>query len=275
MQQTNSEETLQHPSDRATEPGLLVGERRHRIVDLLNEQGRVMVEALASRFVTSAVTIRNDLAALEAAGVLERTHGGALLRRDDDDQPIAVKRTLHHAEKVRIAKVAAALIKDGETVILDSGTTTAEIAKQIRKLDVRSINVITNALNVAMLLTEAPSVRLIMPGGILRPESNSLSGHMAEAALANLQADRLFLGADGLDPERGVMTPHLPEAHLNAKMIAISRQVIAVADSSKLMRRNISLIARVEQLHMLITDSGANPAVVADLERRGVEVRLA
>jgi DeoR family transcriptional regulator of aga operon len=135
--------------------------------------------------------------------------------------------------------------------------------------------VITNALNIATLLADVPFVRLIMPGGILRPESNSLSGHMAEAALADLQADRLFLGADGLDPERGVMTPHLPEAQLNAKMIAISRQVIAVADSSKLMRRNISLIARVDQLHMLITDSGANPDVVAELERRGVEVRLA
>ena len=197
------------------------------------------------------------------------------MRREDDDQPIAVKQTLHHAEKVRIAKVAAGLIQDGETIILDSGTTTAEIAKQIRKLEVHSINVITNALNIASLLADVPAVRLIMPGGILRPESNSLSGHMAEAALANLQADRLFLGADGLDPERGVMTPHLPEAQLNAKMIEISRQVIAVADSSKLMRRNISLIARVEQLHMLITDTGANPDVVAELQRRGVEVRLA
>jgi DeoR family transcriptional regulator, aga operon transcriptional repressor len=256
----------------AAEPGLLVGERRHRILDLLREHGRVTVEAMASRFATSAVTIRSDLAALEAAGALERTHGGALLSRDDDDRPLAVKRTLHHAEKVRIAKAAVALIRDGETVILDSGTTTAEIAKQIRKLDLRSVNVITNALNIAMLLADVPFVRLIMPGGILRPESNSLSGHMAEAALADLQADRLFLGADGLDPERGVMTPHLPEAQLNAKMIAISREVIAVADSSKLMRRNISLIARVDQLHMLITDSGANPDVVADLERRGVRV---
>ncbi len=114
-----------------------------------------------------------------------------------------------------------------------------------------------------------------MLGGILRPESNSLSGPIAEAALANLQADRLFLGADGVDPERGVMTPHLAEAQLNAQMIAISRQVVVVADSSKMMRRNISLIARVEQLHMLITDAGASPAVVAELERRGVEVRLA
>jgi DeoR family transcriptional regulator of aga operon len=258
-----------------TEPGLLVAERRHRIVELLREHGKVTVEALAARFATSAVTIRTDLAALEADGALERTHGGALLRREDDDQPITVKQTLHHAEKVRIAKVAAGLIQDGETIILDSGTTTAEIAKQIRKLEVHSINVITNALNIASLLAEVPAVRLIMPGGILRPESNSLSGHMAEAALANLQADRLFLGADGLDPEIGVMTPHLPEAQLNAKMIEISRQVIAVADSSKLMRRNISLIARVEQLHMLITDTGANPDVVAELQRRGVEVRLA
>jgi DeoR family transcriptional regulator, aga operon transcriptional repressor len=271
---------LEDPSSRAvapgaTESGLLVAERRHRIVELLREHGKVTVEALAARFATSAVTIRTDLAALEAGGALERTHGGALLRRADDDQPIAVKQTLHHAEKVRIAKVAAGLIQDGETIILDSGTTTAEIAKQIRKLEVHSINVITNALNIASLLADVPAVRLIMPGGILRPESYSLSGHIAEAALANLQADRLFLGADGLDPEIGVMTPHLPEAQLNAKMIEISRQVIAVADSSKLMRRNISLIARVEQLHMLITDTGANPDVVAELERRGVEVRLA
>jgi DeoR family transcriptional regulator, aga operon transcriptional repressor len=257
------------------EPALLIGERRNRILNLLHEHGRITVEALATRFATSPVTIRTDLATLEAAGELERTHGGALLKRDDNDPPIHVKQSLHHAEKVRIARVAASLIQDGETVILDSGTTTAEIAKQIRKLDVRSINVITNALNVAALLMDAPHVRLIMPGGILRPESNSLSGHMAEAALSDLHADRLFLGADGVDPELGVMTPHLPEAQLNAKMIAISRQVIAVADSSKLKRRNISLIARVEQLHMLITDSGADRAVVAELEQRGVDVRLA
>ena len=278
MHQTGTDSNPSQAQDaaaRTAEPGLLVGERRHRILDLLREHGRVTVEALAGRFATSAVTIRSDLAALEAAGALERTHGGALLSRDDDDRPLAVKRTLHHAEKVRIAKAAAALILDGETLILDSGTTTAEIAKQIRKLEGRSLNVITNALNIATLLADVPFVRLIMPGGILRPESNSLSGHMAEAALADLQADRLFLGADGLDPERGVMTPHLPEAQLNAKMIAISRQVIAVADSSKLMRRNISLIARVDQLHMLITDTGAHPDVVAELERRGVQVRLA
>lgn len=256
------------------ESGLLIDERRRRICDLLRAQGRVTVEELSKRFDTSVVTIRHDLTALESAGALTRSRGGALLRQENDDLPIVIKETLHHAEKMRIAEAAAGLIRDGETIVIDSGTTTAEIARQIRKLGLKSINVITNALNIAMLLAEVPGVRLIMLGGVLRPESNSLSGYMAEAAIANLHADRVFLGADGVDPEIGLMTPHLAEAQLNAKMIQISRQVIAVADSSKLLRRNVSVIARVEQLHMLITDSNAKPDVVNELRARGVEVKL-
>ena len=125
MHQTNLKGTLirsQDSRDQETEPGLLIGERRRRIMDLLGQHGRVTVEALASRFATSVATIRTDLGALAAEGALERTHGGALLRRDDDDRPLAVKRTLHHAEKVRIAKAAVTLIRDGDTLIFDSGT---------------------------------------------------------------------------------------------------------------------------------------------------------
>jgi DeoR family transcriptional regulator of aga operon len=257
----------------AIEGGLLVEERRRRICEFLRAEGRVTVEALATRFGTSQVTVRADLSALEAAGALIRTHGGALLR-EEEDEPLDVKQLQHHAEKVRIAQAAVALIRDGETIILDSGTTTAEIARALRKSELKSINVITNALNVAALLMDVASIRLIVPGGILRRESNSLSGPMAEAALATLQADRLYLGADGLDPEIGVMTPHLQEAELNAKMIRISRQVVVVADSSKLLRRNISLIAKVEQLNLLITDRAAPAAAVEELRRRGVDVRL-
>ena len=257
------------------EPRLLAVERRRRIYELMQEHGRATVRSLAQRFGTSTVTIRGDLAILERRGMLIRSHGGALLRREDEDQPLAVKETLHHTEKVRIAKRAVSLIQDGETVILDSGTTTAELAKQIRESSLKSINVITNALNVAMVLASAPMVRLIMPGGIHRRESNSLSGHIGEAALAELRADRFFLGADAIDPTLGVMTPHLPEAQLNLKMIEIARQVIAVADASKLLRRNISLIAHVEQLDMLITDSAASTEAIDELQRRGVEVLLA
>jgi DeoR family transcriptional regulator of aga operon len=254
------------------ETGLLIDERRRRICELLHEEGRVTVDALSARFGTSQVTIRADLSALETAGALTRTHGGALL--PDSEEPLGVKQLQHHAEKVLIAQAAVALIREGETIILDSGTTTAEIARALRKTELKSINVITNALNLAALLMDIPSVRLIVPGGILRRESNSLSGPMAVAALANLQADRLYLGADGLDPEIGVMTPHLQEAELNAKMISISRQVVVVADSSKLIRRNISLIAKVEQIHLLITDSAAPAEALQELWTRGVQVQV-
>jgi DeoR family transcriptional regulator, aga operon transcriptional repressor len=258
----------------ASKHGLLIEERRRRICELLRAEGRVTVDALAARFGTSQVTIRADLSTLESIGALTRTHGGAL-NVPDTDQPLDVKQLQHRAEKLRIAEAAAALVRDGDTIVLDSGTTTAEIARRIRtRLELNSVNVITNALNIAALLIDVPSVRLIMPGGILRRESNSLSGHIAEAALANLQADRLYLGADGVDPQIGVMTPHLPEAQLNAKMIQISRQVVVVADSSKFMRRNISLIAKVEQIHMLITDRAAPAEAVEELRQRGVEVRL-
>jgi DeoR family transcriptional regulator, aga operon transcriptional repressor len=257
----------------SSERGLMIEERRRRICELLREEGRVTVESLAARFGTSQVTIRADLSTLESAGALTRTHGGAL-NVPDADQPLDVKQLQHRAEKQRIATAAAALIRDGETIVLDSGTTTAEIARRIRTLELKSINVITNALNIAALLIDVPSVRLIVPGGILRRESNSLSGPMAETTLAALRADRLYLGADGVDPQIGVMTPHLAEAELNAKMIAISQQVVVVADSSKFARRNISLIARIEQLQMLITDRAAPAEAVEQLRQRGVEVRL-
>jgi DeoR family transcriptional regulator, aga operon transcriptional repressor len=260
-------------SARPTEGGLLIEERRRRICGLLRAEGRVTVEALATRFGTSLVTIRADLAMLESAGALTRTHGGALAL-PEADQSLNVKQLQHHAEKVRIAEAAAALIKDGETIILDSGTTTAEIARRLRSLELNSVNVITNALNIAALLIDVPFVRLIVPGGILRRESNSLSGPMAEAALGTLQANRVYLGADGVDPQLGVMTPHLAEAELNAKMIAISREVVVVADSSKFTRRNISLIARTEQVSMLITDTAAPEEAVQQLRSRGVTVQL-
>jgi len=256
-----------------SERGLMIEERRRRIRELLRAEGRVRVEALAARFGISQVTIRADLSILESAGALTRTHGGAL-SLPEADQSLDVKQLQHRAEKQRIAAAAAGLIRDGETIILDSGTTTAEIARHIRTLDLKSINVITNALNIAALLIDVPSVRLIVPGGILRRESNSLSGPMAESTLATLRANRLYLGADGVDPQIGVMTPHLAEAELNAKMIGISQQVVVVADSSKFARRNISLIARVEQLHMLITDRAAPQDAIEQLCQCGVEVRL-
>jgi len=254
-------------------PRLLVEERRRRIMELVASQERVTVEELAARFKVSAVTIRGDLDALAGAGLLIRSHGGGLRRAEPpDDIPIPVKETLHHAEKVRIAQAAVRLIRDGETIMLDSGTTTAEIARQIKFQRFQALNVITNALNVAMELATTPSLRLIMVGGILRHMSFSLVGPHAQQALGGLHADRLFLGVDGLDPEIGLMTPDVLEAELNAIMIQISRETVVVADSSKFQRRALSVIAKLDSVQRLITDCGVAPEMLALLKARKLDV---
>ena len=255
------------------QPRLLVEERRRRIMELMETQERVTVDELVGRFSVSAVTIRGDLDALAEAGRLIRSHGGALKRDESaDDVPIAVKETQHHAEKVRLGRAAAQMIHDGETIMLDSGTTTLEIARQICAMRLSSLNVITNALNIAMELAVVPFVRVIMIGGILRQMSYSLAGPHAEQTLRHLHADRLFLGVDGISPEIGLMTPDVLEAQLNAAMIQVSREVVVVADASKFERRSLSVIARIEEVHKVLTDSRVSPEMVAALRAHGVEV---
>jgi len=151
----------------------------------------------------------------------------------------------------------------------------AEIARQIRFLKLRSLNVITNALNIAMELANLPHIRLIMIGGVLRQMSYSLAGPPAEQTLRGLHADRLFLGVDGLDPEIGLMTPDVVEAQLNAVMIQVSREVVVVADASKFQRRSLSVIAKLDVVHKVITDSGTSPEVLQALRARNLEVIVA
>ena len=156
-------------------PRLLVEERRRRLMEIFDSQERATVDELVtSRFGVSAVTIRGDLDALAAMGAIVQSHGGALKRIDASDIPITVKETLHHPEKIRIAQAAVAMIRDGETIILDSGTTTVEIAREIKKSELRALNLITNALNIAMELANMPA-RVIIVGGLLRPLAISSS----------------------------------------------------------------------------------------------------
>jgi DeoR family transcriptional regulator of aga operon len=260
------------PSRRSSR--LLVEERRRLIVGLLDTQERATVEELVERFGVSAVTIRGDLDRLAESGAIVRSHGGALKRREPRDVPLAVKETLHHSEKVRIGQAAARLIRDGQTVILDSGTTTAEIARQIRSLGFKSLTVVTNGLNIAMELANLPTIRLIMIGGLLRQMSFSTVGPQAEHMLRGLYADRLFLGVDGLDLIGGLTTPDVLEAQLNALMVTVSREVTAVADSSKFHRRSLSFISSITALHRVITDDKADPQVLAALRARSIDVMV-
>jgi len=254
---------------------LLVEERRRLIVDLVEQQGRATVEELAQKFGTSAVTIRADLDALARSSAIARSHGGALPAAPAaNDTPLNIKETRWHAQKLRIGQAAAKMIQDGETIILDSGSTTVEIARQIRQMKFESLTVITNALNIAMELSGLPQIRVMMLGGLLRQTSYSLVGPDAEQALAKLSADRLFLGVDGLDPNVGVTTPDPLEAALNALMIRVSRQTIAVLDASKLGQRSLSVITPVKNLDMVISDDSAPAETVEALRAAGVQVVL-
>jgi DeoR family transcriptional regulator, aga operon transcriptional repressor len=255
---------------------MFVEERRRHILDLLDLSKRVTVRELADAFSVSAVTVRSDLEVLAEMGALVRSHGGAVKPLSPaPNLPISLKERLRQNEKARIGVMAASMIQDGETVIFDSGTTTAAVAKCVASLRLTSLTVITNALNIATELASLPHVRVIILGGIVRGAALSMVGPHAEQALSNLNADRVFLGVDGIDPEVGLTTPDVLEAQLSALMIRVSREVVAVADSSKFMNRSLSVIAKLDSIHTIVTDEGIPAPMLDALHENGVEVLIA
>ena len=187
------------------------------------------------------MTIRKDLENLHSEGLLQRSHGGALPVRTGTllDPSLREKEKHHRKEKQRIGEAAAALVNEGECVILDSGTTTTAVARALRNRG--RLTVITNAVNIAAELA-GTSIEVILTGGILRENSFSLVGPLAEETLGRLSADIFFLAVDGFDVHYGPTTPNLLEAKVNREMIKISRRTICVCDSSKFGRRSLSQI---------------------------------
>jgi len=252
---------------------MLNEERRRAVLDIINRDGRVLVKDLAQRFGTSQVTIRNDLEVLHSQGAIYRTHGGALPVRAGAllDPSLREKEKLHRKEKLRIGAAAARLVQEGQSVVLDSGTTTTMIARELREF--RNLTVITNAVNIAAELA-GTGVQVILTGGILRENSFSLVGPLADDTLRRLSADVLFLGVDGFDVHFGLTTPNLLEAKVNRVMIEIARRTIVVCDSSKFGRRSLSLIAPPSAVHQTITDRRISKSDLRALEEAGIEVTL-
>jgi len=248
-------------------------ERRRAILEILNREGRVLVIDLAHRFETSQVTIRKDLEALHAHGLIHRTHGGGLPAREGalEDPTLREKEKLHRKEKLQIAAAAARMVQEGQVVILDSGTTTTEIARALRGF--KTLTIVTNAVNIAAELS-GTQVDVILTGGTLRKNSFSLVGPIAEETLRRLNADLLFLGVDGFDVHYGLSTPNLLEAKVNRTMVDVAKRTVAVCDASKFGRRSLSLIAPPSALHEVITDRGAPKADVRALKKIGIEVTL-
>jgi DeoR/GlpR family transcriptional regulator of sugar metabolism len=252
---------------------LLTEERRREILGVLGRNGRITVEEVVKRFGVSAVTARSDLDALSESGNLIRSHGGGIKPLTaTPEHPLRVREGMRHEEKVRIAQAAAALIRPLQTVILCSGSTSCELARQIRHQPPPSVTVITYALNIAAVLAENPNISLVMLGGILRHPSTAFVGPHAEHMMHSLHADHCFLSTVGVDPEIGLTTLDIMEAQLNRKMIESSAQVTVLADSSKFGRRSLSVIADWKAVRRVITDTDL-AAVEADrLRARGIEV---
>jgi DeoR family transcriptional regulator of aga operon len=248
-------------------------ERRRAILDLLARQGRVLVTELSRHFDTSQVTIRKDLEILHAHGQVHRTHGGALPAREGtlEDPTLREKEKLHRQEKLRIAECAAARVKEGQVVILDSGTTTTAIARALRGF--QNLTIVTNAVNIAAELA-GTAVEVILTGGTLRKNSFSLVGPIAEDTLRRLSADLLFLGVDGFDVHYGLSTPNLLEAKVNRVMVEVAKRTVAVCDSSKFGRRSLSLIVPPTALQEIISDRKVPKIDLRVLKQAGIEVTL-
>jgi DeoR family transcriptional regulator of aga operon len=248
--------------------------RRKKILEQVKETGEVLVADLSRQFEVSEVTIRNDLEYLERKNLLIRARGGAI-HTDNQvgiDQKITDKNKIHMAEKTAIGKKAASLIGDHETIIIDSGTTTAEIARHLG--EDRHLNVITNALNIANLLVGYANINVIVPGGYLRQNSMSLVGPLAEKNLRNFFVDKAFLSTDGFDTKQGIYTPNIDEAYLNGIMIEISKEVILVTDSSKFKRKSLAFICGLDKLKTVVTDEGIPEEDRKRLEDAGIEVLI-
>jgi DeoR family transcriptional regulator of aga operon len=252
---------------------MLSEERRREILELLQNDGRVLVSDLSKKFHTSLITIRKDLEFLHHQGQLERTHGGALPLRNGalNDRTLQEKERLHRQEKQRIATAAVRMIRQGQVVILDSGTTTTAIARGCRNL--RSLTIITNATNIAAELA-GTSVEVILTGGILRKNSFSLVGPLAEESLRRLSADLLFLAVDGFDVNYGLTTPNLLEARVNRAMADAARRTVVVCDSSKFGRRSLSLIMPTSSVHETITDRKMSKSDLKALREAKIDVTL-
>ncbi|WP_428819081.1 transcriptional repressor AgaR [Microbulbifer sp. MCCC 1A16149] len=246
-------------------------ERRHDIVQVTIDAGRVQVPELADKYGVSTVTIRGDLNYLHQKGLLVRTRGGAVAsNRVSQELSVGEKVTEHLDIKRRIAAAAAREVREQDTIILDSGTTTAEIASELHQF--RRLVVMTNGLNVAQKLVDAEGVEVLMTGGTLRKKSLSFYGRAAEDALQCYHFDKVFLGVDGIDFQGGITTHFEHEANLNRLMCKVARQIVAVTDSSKFKRSGVHKICDFGDLDILITDSGIPDAFHEVLTEAGVRV---
>lgn len=253
------------------------------LLDILGRDSRLDVGEAAEELSVSAATIRRDLDHLAGQQLLTRTRGGAAPASVAYDLPLRYKSGRNTEQKSRIGAATAALIRPGSVVAINGGTTTSEVARALVTVPAppsedgrgRVFTVVTNALNIANDLAVRRTIKLVVTGGVARPSSYELIGPLAEPGLAKLHLDYTVLGVDGFDLAVGATAHHEGEAAVNAMMVAQASTVVVVADGSKLEQRSFARICSAAEVQILVTDTGADPEIVARYRDAGVEVVLA
>ncbi|EFL20653.1 DeoR family transcriptional regulator [Streptomyces himastatinicus ATCC 53653] len=255
-------------------------ERWNALLELLGRDGRIEVEEAAAELTVSAATIRRDLDELAQQQMLTRTRGGAVAHNLSYDLPLRYKTARRASEKQRIGAAVARMVEHGAVVGLNGGTTTTEIARAIATRGELSdsvgggpaVTVVTNALNIAHELAVRPHIKIVLTGGVARPQSFELMGPLATGVLDQVSLDLAILGVDALDPERGAAAHHEGEAGINHLMADRAARVVVAADSSKLGRRAFARICALEAIEVLVTDTDATEEAIAPYAEAGVRV---
>ncbi len=248
-------------------------DRRNQIVDIITKQRTVKNAELMERFNISIETLRRDLEYLEQRGILKRVYGGAVVNAVLGSEPeFASRAQVQHKAKNAIAAAAAKLIGTDETVYLGVGTTVQAMVQYMHSAG--EITVFTNALRTAVELSELPHCSVVLPGGQLRAKELTLSGFPAEDNFAHFNVDKAFIGIGGIT-EAGVTDFHIGEAQLHRQLVKNARLSVVLADSSKLGVRAMNNVCPLEEIDIVITDTGAPKPIVRALEQAGVQVIIA
>lgn len=249
-------------------------ERRQSMLDILRKQPGLRVPELAQALDVSEGTVRNDLNALEGEGRLRRVHGGAVINDQDQFQNISFVRRYKQnvAAKLAIAREAALLVKDGDSIFLDASSTAYYFAQALSGR--RRLRVMTNGFEVARELAQNSSNTVILIGGVVNNDSASVTGLLSEQIIADMHIQKAFLACSGFSLERGMTEVHLAEAQLKRKVIESSQQLFALIDSSKFGKEDLTPFARPEKITRLFTDVGLSPEWIAQLEHARVEFTI-
>lgn len=254
--------------------GMLSTVRRQRITEWIEEEGSARVRDLAAAFEVTEATIRQDLERLEKSGRITREHGGAFL----NSMPAEVSSlALHHRvemdHKQKIGRAAAALVEDNETLILDAGTTTTEVANRLTKH--QNLTVITNALNIATILGSVPGFAVHMPGGQFKPPTLSLSGDKSIEYFHDIFAPKLFLATAGVDVKLGLTYPSFADLQLKEAMIKAAKHVYLVADATKINKASLTRLGDLDLIQTFITDSRISDKNAKEFQNRGIKIIIA